>query len=131
MATLHHGDRVSRFLENSFTNKCLTSKFPLLLIFIFLWPLAHEIWVWALFRANFGCNDLMKFCSFSVLKQVCFIRTNFCNDWLKNSPHLRDLVFLLNKELYKLCCSSEHLSIMTLQIKYKKWRNFRSRFDVI
>ena len=43
---------ISRFQENSFIKEYLTSRFLLLLIFIFLWPLVHEIRAWALFRAN-------------------------------------------------------------------------------
>ena len=61
------------------------------------------------------CNDLMKFCSFSVLKQVLFICTNFRNDSLKTCPYFRNLAFLQ----------------MTSQIKYKDWHNFGSSFDFI
>ena len=54
MMTWQHGARNSRFWENSFIKVYLTSKFLLLLSFIFLSPLVHEIQVWVLFRASFG-----------------------------------------------------------------------------
>ena len=54
MMSSKHGAWVSRFWENSFIKVYLTSKFLLLLIFIFLSPLVHEIQVWVLFRASFG-----------------------------------------------------------------------------
>ena len=53
MMTLQHGARNSRFQENSFIKVYLTSKFLLLLIFIFLSPLVHEIQIWVLFWASF------------------------------------------------------------------------------
>ena len=124
MTTSQYGTRISRFGENSFINKYLTSKFLLLLVAVFLWPLVQEIQIWALLWVNFGlmaslrgqkCNDLMKFCSFSVLKQVLFICTNFRNDSLKTCPYFRNLAFLQ----------------MTSQIKYKDWHNFGSSFDFI
>ena len=124
MTTSQYGTRISRFRENSFINKYLTSKFLLLLVAVFLWPLVQEIQIWALLWVNFGlmtslrgqkCNDRMKFCSFSVLKQVLFISTNFRNDSLKTCPNLRNLAFLL----------------ITSQIKYKYCHNFECSFDFI
>ena len=53
MMTSQHGARILRFPENSFINEYLTSKFFLLLIFIFLSPFVQEIPVWILFRVNF------------------------------------------------------------------------------
>ena len=44
---------------------------------------------------------LQKCCNFCVLKQVLSICTNFHLDWLKISPDIRNLVFLLNEELYR------------------------------
>ena len=53
MMKSQHGARISKFWENRFINKYLTSKFLFLLIFIFLSPLVPEIQVSSLFRANF------------------------------------------------------------------------------
>ena len=105
MTTSQYGTRISRFRENSFINKYLTSKFLLLLVAVFLWPLVH----------GQKCNDLVKFCSFSVLKQVLFICTNFRNDSLKTCPNLRNLAFLQ----------------ITSQIKYKYCHNFGFSFHFI
>ena len=49
----------------------------------------------------FSPRIFQKFCNFSVLKQVFSICTSFQNNWLKSWPDIRNLVFLLNKELYK------------------------------
>ena len=46
MMASKHGARISRFQENSFINESLTSKFLLLLIFVFLSTLVHEIPIW-------------------------------------------------------------------------------------
>ena len=59
LMTSQHGARISRFRENSFIDKRLTSKFLFLLIFIFLSPLVHEIRVWTLFSSQFWVDNVI------------------------------------------------------------------------
>ena len=56
MMTSQHGAWISRFWEKSFINEYFTSKFLLLLIFIFLSQLLHEVQVWALFLTQIWVN---------------------------------------------------------------------------
>ena len=44
---------------------------------------------------------LKKLFNFSLLKEAFSICTNFHNDWLKTWPDIRNLVFLLNEEIYR------------------------------
>ena len=50
----HHGVSKLQNFESSFKTEYFTSIFPLLMSFIFLSPLVHEIQVWALFDPILG-----------------------------------------------------------------------------
>ena len=68
--------------------------------------------------------------NFSGLKQVLSICTSFHNNWLKTWLDIRNLIFLLNKELCrKFAAVLKVLPKMMSQIKYKNWHKFRSTFD--
>ena len=62
------GFSISRFQDNSFINEYHTPKFVSLLVFIFLSPLVHQVWVWALFKTSFG-----------LMTEPCWIKTT--NFW--------------------------------------------------
>ena len=51
--------------------------------------------------SHFSLSILQTIFNFSALKQVFSICTNFYNDWWKTWPDIRNLVFLLNEELYR------------------------------
>ena len=68
--------------------------------------------------------------NFSGLKQVLSICTSFHNNWLKTWLKIRNLMFLLNKELCrKFSAVLKVLPKMMSQIKYKNWHKFRSILD--
>ena len=80
--TSQHGARISQFQENSFIDVYLTSKFLLLLIFIFLSPLVHEIRVWALFWANFGFMTSPPRVKTSKFRENSLINEHFTSKYL-------------------------------------------------
>ena len=90
MMTSQHVARISRFQEHSFINKYLTSSFILILIFILLWSLVHEIQVQVLYQANFGLMTSQNLAETS----KCWDR-GFKNKYLtSNSTLLLNFIFL-------------------------------------
>ena len=90
MMTSQHVARISRFQEHSFINKYLTSSFILILIFILLWPLVHEMQVQVLYQTNFGLMTSQNL----VETSKCWDR-GFKNKYLtSNSTLLLNFIFL-------------------------------------
>ena len=90
MMMSQHVARISRFQEHSFINKYLTSSFILILIFILLWPLVHEMQVQVLYQTNFGLMTSQNL----VETSKCWDR-GFKNKYLtSNSTLLLNFIFL-------------------------------------
>ena len=113
----------------------ITGSFYCCLVVLWLlWNCFEELWKKMSKRGPcftpFAKYFTKKKWNFSGLKQVLSICTSFHNNWLKTWLDIRNLIFLLNKELCrKFAAVLKVLPKMMSQIKYKNWHKFRSTFD--
>ena len=114
LATSPRGARTLKFWDNGFKNEYLTSNFPLLLTFILLSPLVHEIQVWALFDSVFGLmtspwkSKLQYF--EKVISETCSLLRSSMKYWFRSLDRPQCMI-------YNFATVLSDLDIMTPQKK--------------